>query len=109
MLSSEQARDALALIDTHHLIVGHSHVQFLWAHEIEFVTGEVDESGASDWFALGGGSLVLNPGSVGQPRDRDPRAAYLLIDPEIGSVQFRRAPYNRKATQRAIRAIVARR
>jgi putative phosphoesterase len=35
---------------------------------------------------------VINPGSVGQPRDGDPRAAYAII--ENGRVEFRRVPYN---------------
>jgi diadenosine tetraphosphatase ApaH/serine/threonine PP2A family protein phosphatase len=39
-----------------------------------------------------GNSRIINPGSVGQPRDGDPRASYVII--EDGSVQFRRAAYN---------------
>ena len=35
---------------------------------------------------------VINPGSVGQPRDGDPRAAYAII--EKGQVEFRRVPYD---------------
>jgi len=37
---------------------------------------------------------LVNPGSVGQPRDRDPRAAYVLFDPDAGTVEYRRAEYN---------------
>jgi len=37
---------------------------------------------------------LINPGSVGQPRDRDPRAAYLIYDSEDRVVEFRRAPYD---------------
>lgn len=37
---------------------------------------------------------LINPGSVGQPRDRDPRAAYAIYTPEDRTVQFRRVPYN---------------
>jgi diadenosine tetraphosphatase ApaH/serine/threonine PP2A family protein phosphatase len=36
----------------------------------------------------------VNPGSVGQPRDGDPRAAYALYDPEARTLKFRRAAYD---------------
>jgi hypothetical protein len=35
--------------------------------------------------------LIVNPGSVGQPRDRQPVAAYAILDPDHGSVLHRRA------------------
>lgn len=37
---------------------------------------------------------LLNPGSVGQPRDMDPRAAYAIYSPEHATVEFRRVRYN---------------
>ena len=37
---------------------------------------------------------LINPGSVGQPRDGDPRAAYALYSPEDRTVEFRRVPYD---------------
>jgi hypothetical protein len=37
---------------------------------------------------------ILNPGSVGQPRDRDPRAAYAIFDPEANTWEARRVAYN---------------
>ena len=46
--------------------------------------------------------VVINPGSVGQPRDRDPRASWALYDGDL--VQFRRVPYDFAATQAALRA-----
>jgi diadenosine tetraphosphatase ApaH/serine/threonine PP2A family protein phosphatase len=46
----------------------------------------------------------LNPGSVGQPRDGDPRAAYAMLDLAVGTVTFHRSPYRVDETQRRIRA-----
>lgn len=46
---------------------------------------------------------MINPGSVGQPRDNDPRAAFLLYDNTEGSITFYRVPYNIPAAQRKIR------
>jgi len=45
----------------------------------------------------------LNPGSVGQPRDGDPRAAYAILDLAPGTVTFHRSPYRFAETQRRIR------
>lgn len=50
------------------------------------------------------GRLLVNPGSVGQPRDGDPRAAYAVLDEDVGTVTFHRAPYGVAETQRRIRA-----
>jgi len=50
------------------------------------------------------GRWCINPGSVGQPRDGDPRSAWLLIDEEAGRAAFRRVPYPIEETQSAMRA-----
>ncbi|MGE5644943.1 MAG: metallophosphoesterase family protein [Acidobacteriota bacterium] len=47
---------------------------------------------------------LINPGSVGQPRDGDPRAAYLLYDPMARLVEYRRTAYDVRSAQRKIRA-----
>jgi diadenosine tetraphosphatase ApaH/serine/threonine PP2A family protein phosphatase len=53
---------------------------------------------------LGGRRWLLNPGSVGQPRDGDPRAAWLLADLDGGVATFRRVAYDIEQTQAEIRA-----
>lgn len=52
--------------------------------------------------ALGEGLMIINPGSVGQPRDGDTRAAYLLFDPEARTVEFRRVDYDVMETVAAL-------
>jgi diadenosine tetraphosphatase ApaH/serine/threonine PP2A family protein phosphatase len=52
---------------------------------------------------LGGGRFLLNPGSVGQPRDGDPRAAWLLLDFESRRASFRRTEYPVERTQAELR------
>jgi diadenosine tetraphosphatase ApaH/serine/threonine PP2A family protein phosphatase len=47
---------------------------------------------------------LLNPGSVGQPRDGDPRASYAVLDTDAGTATFYRASYRIDETQRRIRA-----
>jgi predicted phosphodiesterase len=46
---------------------------------------------------------LINPGSVGQPRDHDPRAAYAIYDSDARMVQFRRTKYDIAGAQKAIR------
>jgi predicted phosphodiesterase len=46
-----------------------------------------------------GSQYLLNPGSIGQPRDGDPRAAFAIADPQHGEVQFWRVPYDIASVQ----------
>jgi diadenosine tetraphosphatase ApaH/serine/threonine PP2A family protein phosphatase len=46
---------------------------------------------------------IINPGSVGQPRDRDPRAAYAIYDTEVDSWDYRRVPYDILEVQERMR------
>ena len=48
------------------------------------------------------GRWLVNPGSVGQPRDRDARAAWAIYDAEADEIEFRRTPYDVAAAQNAI-------
>jgi predicted phosphodiesterase len=49
-----------------------------------------------------GAGYLINPGSVGQPRDTDPRAAYAIFDSQNREVSLRRVPYDHWATERKI-------
>jgi diadenosine tetraphosphatase ApaH/serine/threonine PP2A family protein phosphatase len=84
-------------------LVGHSHVA------LSFVRyGEEEASGApreaGDELELAEGDWILNPGSVGQPRDGDPRAAWLLLDTEAWRASWRRVEYDIQGAAAAIRA-----
>jgi putative phosphoesterase len=50
-----------------------------------------------------GGGMIVNPGSVGQPRDWDPRAAYATVDLATGIVEHRRVAYDVGALQTRLR------
>ena len=52
----------------------------------------------------GASKVLMNVGSVGQPRDEDPRAAYALYDTEAKTVAIRRTSYDLRSTQAKIRA-----
>jgi predicted phosphodiesterase len=83
------------------VLVGHSHVALALAWDGSELSGGVAPEGTE--VDLAAGRWLLNPGSVGQPRDGDPRAAWLLIDDEAGRAAFRRVPYPIRETQAAIR------
>ncbi len=101
VLTIEDARRTLDLTDDPLVLVGHTHVPVA-------ITG--DGSAARGAHAPGGhtvdlasGRWLLNPGSVGQPRDADPRAAYLLLDLGAGRAEFRRVEYPVDETQAQMR------
>ena len=83
-------------------LIGHSHVALSFGRrEGELTTGEPRRGGAQ--LDLGAGEWLLNPGSVGQPRDGDPRAAWLLLDLDEPSVSFERTDYDIAGAAAAIR------
>jgi len=53
---------------------------------------------------LAGGRTMINPGSVGQPRDGDPRAAYAWLDSATAAVELRRVVYDLATTQQRMRS-----
>jgi putative phosphoesterase len=78
------AEDYLRLTGSDVLILGHTHIPY----RIE----KKDD-------------LILNPGSVGQPRDRDPRASYLILETDPLRAEHRRVEYSIDATAEAIDAV----
>jgi predicted phosphodiesterase len=84
--------------------IGHSHVAlaFTRADAGSPTRGAIREPGMTA--DLREGAWLLNPGSVGQPRDGDPRAAWLLLDRDRGRAEWRRTRYDVEAAAAAIRA-----
>jgi predicted phosphodiesterase len=101
VLSDEGALATLELADAPLVLVGHSHVALRVVQGADGLDGGVAPAGTE--LELAGTRALLNPGSVGQPRDGDPRAAYLLLDLEAHTVSFRRAEYDVARTQREMR------
>jgi len=96
----KSAAASLALAKTSHCCAGHTHVPSLFRAGNEQQPGRV----AYDTPYPLAPRAFLNPGSVGQPRDGDPRAAYAAIDLAAGTVTFHRSTYRVDETQRRIRA-----
>ena len=102
VISEESALAALQLTVSPLVLVGHSHVALALAAENGYVQGGLAPDGTVA--ELGGRRWLVNPGSVGQPRDGDPRAAWLLADLDGGVATFRRVAYDIEQTQAEIRA-----
>jgi diadenosine tetraphosphatase ApaH/serine/threonine PP2A family protein phosphatase len=84
--------------------VGHTHVPGVFTPDPDFYEPE-EFNYASD---LGNGERrIFNVGSVGQPRDRDPRACYVVVDTEANTVQYVRVEYDNKATCEKVMGIAA--
>jgi predicted phosphodiesterase len=101
VLSEPAARAALEMTTAPVILVGHSHIPIALRLQDGTIAGGLAKGGSE--LELGDARWLLNPGSVGQPRDGDPRAAYLLLDTGAGHAHFRRIPYDVEATQREIR------
>lgn len=84
-------------------IVGHSHVAGAFGRRGgQPATGAIRHHGTVT--DISGGEWLLNPGSVGQPRDGDPRAAWLTLDTTTWEATWRRSAYDIAGAQAAIRA-----
>ena len=85
-------------------LIGHSHVALSFPRLVgEPATGAARRHGET--LDIGEGSWLLNPGSVGQPRDGDPRAAWMLLDLGAGTASWRRVDYDVDGAAAAIRAV----
>lgn len=71
--ADEEVWDRLAEINATFVVLGHTHYQYS---------------------RRAGSTLVINPGSVGQPRDRKPGAAWSILDTETGAIEHRRESYD---------------
>ena len=109
---AEKALDSPLMRGVHLCFIGHSHIQGIW------------QFGADDIVNYAGNVVVMHPpttiegpvvridpdstitlvnvGSVGQPRDGDPRAVYALWDDEAGTVELRRVAYDIAAARQKI-------
>ena len=101
VLGEEAALATLELAGSPLVLVGHSHAALRIVQAGDRLDGGVAPAGTE--LELENVRALLNPGSVGQPRDGDPRAAYLLLDLDVLKASFRRVQYDVERTQREMR------
>jgi len=106
VLSVEQADACLDLQTERVCLIGHSHVSLFFDRPAAEVPGGTRGGQSVDaaQFDLSAGAWLLNPGSVGQPRDEDPRAAWIELDCDQQFARFHRVGYD---IDRAAQAIIS--
>jgi predicted phosphodiesterase len=103
VLSTLQAELCLDVQAQRISMIGHSHVALSFCREPGSpATGQTRDDG--EQLELASGDWLINPGSVGQPRDGDPRAAWLELDTGAWTATYRRIEYDIDAAAAAIRA-----
>lgn len=103
------------LLDTHtayrnfdffevpYCFVGHTHLPVIYQLSNENHSTRLMIPEPNSMFKLSP-RAILNPGSVGQPRDRDPRSAYAIYDPDQNTWDYRRVTYNIEEVQERMKA-----
>ena len=104
MLSAGTAAAGFETISTDLCLVGHTHIPSLFT-EHESGVPQVSYMAGGSSSAVDTARLIVNPGSVGQPRDRDPRAAYLVFDTESGELAWRRVDYDIAKVQKRMEKV----
>jgi predicted phosphodiesterase len=103
VLSALQAELCLDAQSQRVCLIGHSHVALSFARfPGEATTGQTRS--ADEELEISSGEWLINPGSVGQPRDGDPRAAWLELDLDGWRAIYRRVDYDIDGAAAAIRA-----
>ena len=103
IFDADDARRALEAGTRQLCLFGHTHLPVVFRRAGNAYDGFVPEGDAEIQLPLEDGvRYVVNPGSVGQPRDGDPRAAFALYDSETRVLTLRRVPYAVDAAQRRI-------
>ena len=103
VFSDYDAEQIFAVHDAHVTFFGHTHITSAFVegpHGLEVLTLR----GSGRMELLPDHRYLLNPGSIGQPRDRDPRASFMTYDADRAVVRWYRVDYDVAAAQRKIRA-----
>jgi diadenosine tetraphosphatase ApaH/serine/threonine PP2A family protein phosphatase len=110
LLDAARAVDTLTICKTLICLVGHTHRACFMEYDrarrrmVRILSREADLADVSFDDDPQAKRYLVNPGSVGQPRDGDPRSGFAVIDTERQRVSVRRVPYDVASAQRKIRA-----
>jgi diadenosine tetraphosphatase ApaH/serine/threonine PP2A family protein phosphatase len=94
------ARTNLAALETPIGLHGHTHLPMAWTERDDRIESVAPGDGGT--VQHDGGRALLNPGSVGQPRDGDPNASWLELDTATGLARWRRVGYDIDAVRSAM-------
>lgn len=86
--------------ETPYCFVGHTHQPVIYTMDEDESSAQSNPPRYNESRTLNGQRQIINPGSIGQPRDQNPDAAYGILDVTSGVFEHRRIPYNIRAVQR---------
>lgn len=101
VFTSAVARSNLSAFETTHCLVGHTHIPMLFREHGDGMEALQPIDGRE--VELTDERVIANPGSVGQPRDGDPRASGMLIDTDARGLEWRRVEYPIEQVQRLMK------
>jgi len=102
VFTRDVAAENLTAFQTPYCLIGHTHVPLVFRDGRHGIEATAPSPGAS--LQLDERRLLINPGSVGQPRDGDPTASYAVLDTAAGTVTWLRVAYDIEATQAEMHA-----
>lgn len=98
VINRESAAYGFSAFNDRVCFVGHSHSPVMFSEK-----GEIIQANRYQQFHIKPGErYIINPGSVGQPRDKDPHASYITYDTESGFIQLHRVDYDIRTAQQKI-------
>jgi predicted phosphodiesterase len=106
VIAASEAGEAFGYLESRLAFFGHTHVQggFIWNHSRVETVSQTSKRARRHVIEIDPEcGYLVNPGSVGQPRDGDPRAAYVVYDSSVHAVTYHRAPYDVATAQKKIR------
>ena len=105
LFDANRAKLSFAYFETTICLVGHTHVPIIFRDLADSKQCQTVRPMEGVRIALDEARYIINPGSVGQPRDGDPRAACVLIDTETREFEHLRVSYNIAETQLKMRTV----
>jgi diadenosine tetraphosphatase ApaH/serine/threonine PP2A family protein phosphatase len=103
LLSTDQADEIFESMPSNWTFFGHTHLPSMFRRTEEGIEASLLDEDQQTLRLVVGGDYLLNPGSVGQPRDRDPRASYMLLDTRTSLLAHFRVSYPIDEAQQQIR------
>ena len=101
LLDSQNALENFELFETPICFVGHTHIPIVYYWRGEGKPVDCRLLGNEDG-PMGNGKMIVNPGSVGQPRDHNPQTAYAIYWPDLGTWKTYRVSYDISDVQKRI-------
>jgi diadenosine tetraphosphatase ApaH/serine/threonine PP2A family protein phosphatase len=102
LILTDNAAEHLARQTTPYGLVGHTHIPHVFYDaRLDAMSTDIADAATLELDEV---RFVANPGSVGQPRDGDPRAAYAIVDTDAHQIGFHRVEYDVATTQEKMSA-----